>query len=296
MKKVIIGVLAMGIISLLAGCNNTTDNTDKVKETESKEAIVIDYDKMPENFMVQLLPDQKYTLKNNGTETEFSARTHTILKSKQILTYGELKYDLSSTVYYRKTEPVLIRYNDKDYIWVCEEDDSGELISASFFYITEYNSFGSDSGYVNMKIGDEVLDPADFVMNKNVNCFGYVTSKVHYEINELGKPAELESDDEYYYLEPPYTEELLRLDDDIHTWVYADENATESTVEDVPAGTTFHRLRIPKNAEYSYVEAILEDGRVMRVVEEYWFSEPEAYQAMLDKDANQFNYSTVQAE
>ena len=40
MKKVIIGVLAMGIISLLAGCNNTTDNPDKVKETESKEAIL----------------------------------------------------------------------------------------------------------------------------------------------------------------------------------------------------------------------------------------------------------------
>lgn len=34
----------------------------------------------------------------------------------------------------------------------------------------------------------------------------------------------------------------------------------------------------------------------MRVVEEYWFSEPKAYQAMLDKDANQFDYSTVQVE
>ena len=119
--------------------------------------------------------------------------------------------------------------NGASFNWVCEEDDSG---------------------YVNMKIGDEVLDSADFVMNKNVNCFGYVTSKVHYEINELDKPA----------------------------------------------GTTFHRLRIPQNAEYSYVEAILEDGRVMRVVEEYWFSEPKAYQATLDKDANQFDYSTVQVE
>lgn len=71
-------------------------------------------------------------------------------------------------------------------------------------------------------------------------------------------------------------------------------DASKSSVTKLPAGTTFRRLRIPQNAEYQYVEGILDDGRVMRVIEEYWFSEPTAYQAMLDKDANQFGYSVVQ--
>lgn len=91
----------------------------------------------------------------------------------------------------------------------------------------------------------------------------------------------------------PYSDEVLCLDNDINTWVYADENAKNSSVQKVPAGTTFRRLRVPKKAEYQYVDGILEDGRVMRVVEEYWFSEPTAYQAMMDKDANQFDYHVV---
>lgn len=57
-----------------------------------------------------------------------------------------------------------------------------------------------------------------------------------------------------------------------------------------------NRLRVPKNEEYSYVEGLLEDGRVFRVVEEYWFSEPTAYQAMMDKDGNQFDYCSVDSD
>lgn len=44
------------------------------------------------------------------------------------------------------------------------------------------------------------------------------------------------------------------------------------------------------------MEGLLEDGRVFRVVEEYWFSEPTAYQAMMDKDGNQFDYCSVDSD
>ena len=101
----------------------------------------------------------------------------------------------------------------------------------------------------------------------------------------------VEIDDKFYYINAPYSEQVLCLDNDINTWVYPNKDATESSVEIIPAGTTFRRFRIPKNAEYNFVEGILEDGRVFRVVEEYWFSEPTAYQAMMDKDKKQFNYS-----
>lgn len=30
------------------------------------------------------------------------------------------------------------------------------------------------------------------------------------------------------------------------------------------------------------------------MTEEYWFSEPDAYQAMMDKDGNQFSYYSVE--
>lgn len=278
MRKFVTGVLIMGIVSLISGCGAGTTT--------------IDYADYPENFMIQLKADQNYVLKNGENLTDFSAMTHSVVKWKQVLTYGDLKYDLSHAVYYRKTEPVLIHYNDKDYIWICEENSEGKIDGVSFFYLTEYHSFGSDNGTVSLKIGDEILDPSDFVMDKSVNCFGSATTKVHYRINEQGKPEELASDAEFYYIDAPYSEETFYLGDDINTWVYADADSKESTVEVVPQGTCFKRFRIPKNAEYKYVEGILEDGRVIRVIEEYWFSEPTAYQAMMDKDAKQFNYYT----
>ncbi len=307
MRKYVSGVLIMGIIAMLMGCGRNIEDgaksasqpgvvqagitAPKEYREKSNNPITVDYADLPDNFMIQLLPDQEYKLKNGDKSTEFVVKTHALIKAFQKLTYGELEADLSSSVYYKKTEPVLIHYNDKDYIWICKEESDGCLSSTSFFYITEYNSFGSDNGSVNVTIGDAVIDPADYIMYKSVNCFGSAKAIVHYEINSVGKPEEIPSDDEYYLIESPYSEEVLCLDEDIHTWVYEDADAKKSKVVDIPAGTKFKRLRIPKNAEYNYVEGILEDGRVMRVVEEYWFSEPTAYQAMMDKDGKQFTYS-----
>lgn len=279
MKKLIIGVLAVGIVSIFMGC--------------SEAQITIDYENYPENFMIQLMPDQKYTLKNGDTSKEFCANINGGLKSNKKMKFGDIETDLSSDVYYRKTEPVLIHCNDKDYIWICEESEYGDILSASFYYVTEYNSFGCDSGIANVRIGDEVLNPNDFVMDKAVDCFGFAATKVHYRINEEGKPEEIQTDDEYYIIKAPYTEDKMCLEDDIHTWVYSDVNSKTSSVETIPAGTIFYRLRVPKNEEYSYVEGILEDGRVFRAVEEYRFSEPSSYQVMMDKDGKQFNYSYI---
>ena len=285
MKKLILGVLIMGVISMLSGCKNNPVNE-----------ITIDYANYPENFMIQLRANQKYVLKNGDTLTDFCANTSGLIKSSQKMIFGELEADLSSDVYYRQTEPVLIHCNDKDYIWICEESEYGDILSASFYYVTEYNSLSHDNGIVNTKIGDEILNPDDFLMDKSIDCFGAVTTKVHYRIDEKGKPEEIQTDDEYYYIDPPYTQDELCLDDDIHTWVYSNEDSKTSSVENIPAGTTFHRFRVPRNEQYSYVEGLLDDGRVFRVIEEYWFSEPSAYQAMMDKDSNQFSYHFVNAD
>lgn len=270
----------MGIFATLAGCAGTT--------------VTIDYADYPENFMIRLEPDQKYVLKNGDITTDFSAMTHAWPKSRQKLTFGTLTRDLSRDVYYRQTEPILIHYNEKDYIWICEEISDNTFVNASFLYQTQYNSLGSDNGSINLVLDSDITDPSDFVMNKYINCFGDAFTSAHYLVNEKGKPEEIPSGDEFYYVDEPYTEEVLQLDEDINTWVFADESATDSTVEVLPAGTTFRRFRVPKNEEYSYVEGIMDDGRIIRVVEEYWFSEPTAYQAMMDKDAKQFSYSSVE--
>lgn len=267
----------MGIITMLMGCSN--------------KRITIDYADYPENFMIQLKPDQKYTLRNADTSKEFCANTKGVFKSGRKLTFGDMEADLSTAVYYQETEPVLIHCNGKDYIWICEESEYGDILSASFYYVSEYNSLCCDSGIANVRIGDEVLDPNDLVMSKALDCFGFATAKVHYRINEQGKPEEIQTDDEYYIIAAPHTEDKMCLEEDIHTWVYADANTKTSSVETIPAGTTFYRLRVPKNEEYSYSEGILEDGRVFRVFEEYRFSEPSSYQVMLDKDGKQFSYT-----
>ena len=289
MKKLIIGVLIVGIISMLMGCNNEQIKSDNEK-------ITIDYADYPEDFMIQLKPGQKYTLKNGDTSKEFCADTKGASERSMKMKYGDIEADLSSDVYYQKTEPVLIHCNDKDYIWICEESEYGDILSASFYYVTEYNSLSRDNGIVNTKIGDEVLDPNDFVMSKVIDCFGFAATKVPCRINEQGKPEEIQTDDEYYIINAPYTEDKMRLEDDIHTWVYADADSKSSSVEIIPAGTFFYRLRVPKNEEYGYVEGILEDGRVFRVVEEYKFSEPSSYQVMRDKEGKQFDYSYIDSD
>lgn len=278
MKKAILGVLTMGIIAMLTGCG--------------KEAVTVDYADYPENFMIKLEANQNYILKDGDSCTDFSLKTRALFKSHKKMIYGDLSREISRDIYYRKDEPVLVHYHDNDYLWICEISESGTILSASYLYVNDYHSFGGDNGQLNLTIADSVLDPADFVMEKYINCFGDVTVKVHYHLNEEGKPEETPTNDKFYMLEAPYTEEVLCLDEDINTWVYADKDATESTVEVLPAGTSFRRFRVPINEEYSYVEGILDDGRIMRVIEEYWFSEPSAYQAMIDKDAKQFSYSS----
>ncbi len=310
MKRFFKGILLVGMFCVLIGCgdgsgNGTNGNTSGETEVKtspmthrekSNGTIIIDYAEYPENFMIQLLAGQEYSLKNGDTTTAFCANTKGLFKSSQTMTFGKFEADLSSCVYYRQKEPVLIHYNGNDYIWICEESKSGELIAASVYYVTPYDSLGSDTGIINVKIGDTILDPNKFAMSKSVKCFGSSMAKVCYKIDEKGKPEEIQTDDEYYYIEHPYIDEKLCLKNDIHTWVYADADSKKSSVETIPAGTTFYRLRVPKNEEYSYVEGLLEDGRVFRVVEEYWFSEPTAYQAMMDKDGNQFDYCSVDSD
>lgn len=268
----------MGMLGVMAGCG-------------SKETVTLDYANYPENFMIMLKPDTNYVLKNGAEESTFCATTHAVLKSNQILTYNDKTLDLSSAVYYRKTEPVLVHMDGKDYFWICEQTKEGRLIAATFIYSNMLGYLASDNGMLNMTMGDAVLDPKDFMMEANINCFGNVTCCAHYFVNENAKPERIDSGDLYDYVSDYFVSEKLVLDEDINTWVYESKDATESTIEVVPAGTVFTRLRVPNNAEYSYVEALLEDGRVMRVVEEYWFSEPSAYQAMMDYDKKQFTYS-----
>lgn len=79
----------MGIISMLAGCGNNpvnepeTRTASKAHRANSKQAITIDYSDYPDNFMIQLLPGQKYTLKQGDSTTEFCANTDAWLKGNQ---------------------------------------------------------------------------------------------------------------------------------------------------------------------------------------------------------------------
>ena len=291
----------MSIFSFLTGCGQggtiqeAPKNEEKVVTAKAVENGVIDYADYPENFMIQLQPDTDYILKNGEEEIKFSVNTHALLKSRQVMVYGEKEYDISSAVYYRKSEPVLLRYNGKTFIWICEMSKDGNLSSTTFFAENDYGSFNQDNGNVNLKIGDQILDPARFAMNSNISCFGDAQSADYYTITEnYGKPEKLDEGEEYYYVIPPYSEERLRLEDDINAWVYSDTKTQKAKVLKLPAGTEFKRYRVPIGERYSFVDGILDDGRVFRVVEEYWFSEPEAYQAMMDADKEQFSYSVVE--
>ena len=260
---------------------------------ESDKLITVDYSEYPENFMIKLLEGQRYLFKYGDSITEFIAKTKGPNKNFGKLTYGDYEVNLDSCVYYNKTEPILIHFNGKDYIWICEEGSDGNLISASFYGFLPNNSVVSDNGIIHINIGDKILDPSDFTMLKSVDCFGAANTKIHYRINETGKPEEIQTQEEFYYIETPDSKELLRLENDIHTWVFDDANSDIPAIETLSAGTLFYRLRIPKNEESGYTDGILEDNRVFRVIEEYKFSEPVSYQVMKDMDGKKFSYSFV---
>ena len=303
MKRLIIGVISMGIISMLTGCSKPptggTDASKPISEEStsesqiSKDPITIDYAEYPEDFMIKLVAGQKYVLKNGETLIDFCANSISTEKSEQILEYGECKADISGAVYYGETVPVLIHYNDKDYVWICEQSENNDLLSASVYYVTQNNSMGNDSCILNIKMGDDILDPNDFTITNMANCFGTVMYESHYRVGNTGKPEEIETDDKYYGIEESYMKEQLRLDNDIHTWVYANADTQGHSVQDIPAGTTFYRLRIPKDEEYCFSEGILEDGRVFRIIEEEKFSEPSSYWVTVDMDGHKFGYSVV---
>ena len=320
MKKLIIGVMAMGIISMLTGCMGTetgavnaskTTSEDPISEDPtsedpipeepiiedpiSEDPITIDYADYPDDFMIRLLAGQKYILQNKDTAIEFCANSKSKAESDQVLEYGESSADISSAVYYGATEPVLIHYKDNDYVWICEQHQNNNMLHAYVYYVVQNEIHGSDNCGIDIYFDGNILDPNDFVMGETMECFGMVSSEIHYRVGETGVPERIETDDEYYSIEESYTKELLRLDNDIHTWVYEDADAKEYTVTDILAGTTFYRLRIPKDDEFVYAEGILEDGRVFRVIQEEKFDEPSSYMVMRDMDDHKFEYSVVTA-
>ena len=287
MKKLIMGVMVMSILSIQTGC--------RISDI-SENPITIDYADYSDDFMIHLAAGQKYILKNGETLLEFCAKSTDQKEENQILKYGEYQTDISNAVHYKQTEPVLIHINDNDYIWLCDQTESKTMLKATGYYVSQYDSLSKENYSINIKIDDNILDPNDFVMTEVMDCFGMVFSEIHYRIGEYGKPEVIESDDKCYSINEADAKEILCLDSDIHTWVYADADTEEYTVENIPAGTTFNRLRIPKDEEYSYAEGILEDGRVFRVIEEEKFSEPTSYVVMLDMDGHQFEYSVVASE
>jgi len=296
MEKYILLVAVLVLSGVIVGCtikdNGSGDNATK----NGKESIIIDYAEYPENFMIQLESDTEYLLVDGDTQTKMSATMKAKNVKKQVLVWGDASTSLEFPVNYGYSEPVLIHYNNTDYIWIGKKNNEGELYNQYVYYKNEQGEIKSGNSEIKITISDNVLDPADFVLIGYIDCFGHVLKDVHYTINEEGKPVEIENEDSFDYVASSYTQQWFELDEDINTWVYKDENATEYTIETLPQGTKFRRFRVPKNEEYSYSEALLEDGRVMRVVEEYWFSEPEDYQAIMDYDGEQFAYHEVAGE
>ncbi len=254
--------------------------------------LMINYADYPDNFMLRLEAGQKYILKNGESLRDFCAESTVAEKSNRILQYGEYVIDISGAVHYGYTEPVLIHYNDKDYVWICNHNNNN-LPGAYVYRVTDNGLSGGDNCIINISGFDRVLDPNDYEAACVKECFGIALSRVRYRVGETGKPEEIETCDRFYGIEEHYRKQLFRLDTDIHTWVYANAEAEACTEADIPAGTGFHRFRIPRASEHGYVDGILEDGRVFRVIEVKRFSEPNSYYEMRDMNNHKFTYSVV---
>ena len=79
---------------------------------------------------------------------------------------------------------------------------------------------------------------------------------------------------------------------DAQVLIFANADAAEGKEETLPSGSVFTRLRTSK---WLYTDLLLEDGRVFRVEERYFFSEPRAIMDVRDLAGKQFEYRKMES-
>ena len=246
--------------------------------------IVFDYASQPEEFVVKLKANQKYTIVRGKDRFPFSLT----LKNDLVFDNGTShliwnKIDREARMLRAKERvPYLIRSNGKDYLYIYG-DRVGDL---NFIELSDTNSVrGADNAMLHFY--EEPKDPRNLPVRIGINVLGPAAAELRYHVGKLGKPTPNEDPEGYRYCTAAYRKEKLVTTKDARVLIFANADAAEGKEETLPSGSVFTRLRTSKRL---YTDLLLEDGRVFRVKERYLFSEPRAVMDVIDFADKPFEY------
>ena len=248
--------------------------------------IVFDYASQPEEFVVKLKANQKYTIVRGKDRFPFSLT----LKNDLVFDNGTShliwnKIDREARMLRAKERvPYLIHTNGKDYLYIYG-DRVGDL---NFIELSDTNSVrGADNTMLHFF--EEPKDPKNLPVRIGIPVLGPAAAELRYHVGKLGKPTPNDPDGYRYCTEADRKEKLITTKD-ARVLVFANKDATEGKEETLPAGSVFTRLRCNRQDE---TDLLLEDGRVFRVKELYLFSEPHSIMDVRDLADKEFMYKKL---
>ena len=248
--------------------------------------IVFDYASQPEEFVVKLKANQKYTIVRGKDRFPFSLT----LKNDLAFDNGTShliwnKIDREARMLRAKERvPYLIHTNGKDYLYIYG-DRVGDL---NFIELSDTNSVrGADNTMLHFF--EEPKDPKNLPVRIGIPVLGPAAAELRYHVGKLGKPTPNDPDGYRYCTEADRKEKLITTKD-ARVLVFANKDATEGKEETLPAGSVFTRLRCNRQND---TDLLLEDGRVFRVKELYLFSEPHSIMEVRDLADKEFMYKKL---
>ena len=248
--------------------------------------IVFDYASQPEEFVVKLKPNQKYTIIRGKEQFPFSLT----LKNDGFLDNGTShliwnKIDRKARMLRAKERvPYLIHADGKDFLYIYG-DKYGDL---NFIELSDTNSVrGSDNAMLHFY--EEPKDPKNLPVRIGIPVLGHAAAELRYHVGKLGRPVPNEPEGYRYCTEADRKQKFVTTKE-CRVLVFASKDATEGKEEILPAGSVFTKLRCSGREN---TDLQLEDGRVFRVTERYLFSEPDPILDITDLAQKRFEYKRL---
>ena len=248
--------------------------------------LVFDYASQPDEFIVKLKPNQRYTIVRGNEQFPFMLTLEKGLAGEHgtvHLIWNRIDRKADSLRAHLRV-PYLVRASGKDFLYIYG-DKYGEL---NFIELSDTNSVrGADNAQ--LYFYEEPKDPNNLPVRISIPVLGPASAELMYHVGRLGKPAPNETDGYRYCVAADRREKFITTGA-CRVMIFASADAQEGVMATLPSGSVFSRLRCNGKGE---TDLLLEDGRVFRVKERYLFCEPHAIMDIVDFAGKQFSYKSM---
>ena len=244
--------------------------------------LVFDYATQPEEFVVKLKPNQRYTIVRGSERFPFSVKLEKSFmgdNGTMHLVWNKIdrKTDMLRA---HERVPYLVRANGKDYLYIYG-DKYGDL---NFIELGEKYVTRSDNTMIHFY--DEPKDPKNLPVRIGIHVLGPAAAEIRCHVGKLGAPAPNDPEGYRYCIGEDARQKFVTTGEHL-VLVFPSKEAREGKEEVLASGSVFTRLRCDGQDD---TDLLLEDGRVFRVKERYLFSEPQAVMDVRDLAGKPFAY------